>query len=153
MESFSFITAIISIFLTFVIVLSTNDTVNVLMYLGILLINIVFLTIWATYYLSYSLRLYARAFRKKFPKQYEILAIFLKKTGSRITSKNSFLGKFLSRKDEPKKKEEHKEQLSESVKILESLKSFEKIGYGNRKIKKIDMRALSPKKCAFLEKK
>ena len=120
------------------------------MYLGILLINVVFLTICTKYYLSYSVRLYAKAFKKKFPKQYEILAIFLKKTSRKIVNKNNFLRRFLSNRDETKI-EEHEE--SKSVKVLESLKTFEKIGYGNRKIKKIDERAISSKKCGFLIKK
>jgi len=118
------------------------------MYFGILLINIVFFTFWTKYYLSYLVRLYAKAFKKKFPKQYEILVIFLKKTSSKIVNKNTLLGKFLSRREEPKIKE-NKDELSRSVRV----KSFEKIGYEKRKIKKIGPRALSPKKMLFPEKK
>ena len=85
LETISFLNGIASVFLAFIIVLIENDTGKVLIYVVILLINIAFMVVWTGYYLRYSLKLYAQVFRKRFPKQYELLYTFLKKTSSSLT--------------------------------------------------------------------
>lgn len=88
LEGFSFTTGIIGVFLAFMIVLTNDNSLKVFIYIIILLLNISFLVFWGIYYIRYSVKVYAKAFRNRFPRQYELLAVFLKKTNSIISRIN-----------------------------------------------------------------